>query len=484
MAGNTQDKRVNDQKLRGLKDGGTLTESLPGRGTGSILFKKIGAVTTAYYRWNLNKKPGQMSIGQYASTPSSTGLKLAEIREEAARLAKILREHGNPKEYLANQNAQLEAQAKAAEAESKIGTFKNLLDDYSADLVARKRVKAKQVARMFEMHVIEPFPDLVAKPARDIKAEDIATILKRVLSSKPRSRGINNTTPAPATSMRSTTDTLHTYLSAAFELAKTDIVSIESTVEDKKHYGIVFNVAAAVGGLKDVYLGDTESLEQHELGELLRYLDTLPERQRAIALAPIYLGGQRLKMLTSLEWKRTYKDGILIIDRKGKGKPRKHFLPLTRRIKEILGPLLEMRLSEYGPFSLTENPVGSVYVSKYYSDAGKALSESGKTRYFSWKNVRVSAETMLAGLGVTEEIRSHLLSHGRSGVQAKHYDRNAYLNEKTAALEMWSEYLDDLRDGKVRKDLIILSFSDIRSSGQDAADGDAVLDLDDDDDDN
>ncbi|HCL3148571.1 TPA: hypothetical protein N2A34_006408, partial [Pseudomonas aeruginosa] len=348
MAGNTQDKRVNDQKLRGLKDGGTLTESLPGRGTGSILFKKIGAVTTAYYRWNLNKKPGQLSIGQYASTPSSTGLKLAEIRDEAGRLAKILREHGNPKEYLARQEAELEAEAKAAEAVSKLGTFRDLLDDYSADLLARKRVKAKQVARMFEMHVIEPFPALAAKPARDVTAEDIATILKRVLISKPRSRGINNTTPAPQTSMRSTTDTLHTYLSAAFELAKTDIASIESTIEDKKRYGIVFNVAAAVGGLRDVYLGDTESLEQHELGELLRYLDKLSERQRAIALAPIYFGGQRLKMLTSLEWKRTYNDGILLIDKKGSSKPRKHFLPLTTRVREVLEPLLEMRLCEYG----------------------------------------------------------------------------------------------------------------------------------------
>lgn len=50
MAGNSQDKRVNDQRLRGLSDGGTLTESMLGRGTGSILFKKVGAVTTAYYR--------------------------------------------------------------------------------------------------------------------------------------------------------------------------------------------------------------------------------------------------------------------------------------------------------------------------------------------------------------------------------------------------------------------------------------------------
>ena len=173
-------------------------------------------------------------------------------------------------------------------------------------------------------------------------------------------------------------------------------------------------------------------------------------------------------MLASVEWKHTYKDGILMIDNKGKGKPRKHYLPLTTRIKEILDPLLQIRLSEFGPFSLTEKPISADYMSKYYSDAGKELSDAGLARYFSWKNVRVSAETMLAGLGVTEEIRSHLLSHGRTGVQAKHYDRNAYLNEKTAALEMWGAYLDELKAGKVRKDLIILNLADIRTTYESA----------------
>lgn len=464
MAGNTQDKRVNDQRLRGMKDGGTLTESLPGRGTGSILFKKVGAVTTAYYRWNLNKKPGQLSIGQYASTPSSPGLRLTDIRAEATRLAQILLEHGNLKDYLARQKLDQEAAEKAAQAESNIGSFRDLLNNYTEDLKQRKRVKAPTVARMFEMHVCEPFPDLAAKPAREITAFDIAKIIQRVLASKPRPRGKNNSTNAPVTSMRSTADTLHTYLCAAFEVAKTSAVSLERKIEDPKHFGIVHNVAATVGALENVYQGDTESLQQHELGELLRHFNTLPERQRAIALAPIYLGGQRLKMLASVEWKHAYKDGILMIDRKGKGKPRKHYLPLTHRIKEILDPLFQLRLSEFGPFSLTEKPVSADYMSKYYSDAGKALSDAGLTRYFSWKNVRVSAETMLAGLGVNEEIRGHLLSHGKSGVQAKHYDRNTYLNEKTEALELWGAFLDDLRAGIVRKDMLILTLADIRTT--------------------
>jgi hypothetical protein len=450
-----------------MPEGGTLTESLAGRGTGSILFKKVGPVVTAYYRWNLNKKPGQLSIGPYKSTPSSLGMPLAEIREKARELVSILLTQGNPKDYLAQQQAAIElqrqAEAKAQEAQFKLGTFKDLLDHYAADLKDRGKVKAGEIARMFEMHVIEPFPELAAKPARDVAVTDISMILLRVLNSKPRARGKNNTTRAPKTPMRSTTDTLHTYLSAAFENAKTSMVSLESSIEDPKDFEVTFNPASAVKALTNVYVGDTESLQQTELRELLIYLHDLPIRQRAIALAPIYLGGQRLGMLAPLEWQDMHEDGVVLLDKKGNATPRKHFLPLTPRIRKIVEPLLELRLSDIGPFAISKNLVGSEYMSKLYSAAGKKLHESGKTRYFSWKNVRVTAETLLAGLGINEETRAHLLSHGRSGIQAKHYDRNAYIREKTEALETWNTYLDDLLQGKTRTDIKVLTLAQLRS---------------------
>lgn len=462
MAGNTQDKRVNDQRLRSLRDGGTFTESMTGRGTGSILFKKVGAVTTAYYRWNLDRKGGQLSIGQYKSTPSSPGLTLAEIREKGRFYVDIFVEHGNPREYLARQHAANEAAAKETEAVKNLATFKDLLDNYSADLKARGKVKATQIARMFEMHVIEPFPLLAAKPAREITDGDIYEILTRVQESKPRNRGKNNSTQAPITSMRSTTDTLHRYMSAAFEKAKTHKYQLERKNIVNKNLDLKVNVAASVGGLENVYKGDTESLQQPELMELLLHLDSLPERQRAIALAPIYLGGQRLKMLLDLRWEHIDDEGILLFDKKGRDEPFPHFLPITPRIREILEPLFHLQMSEKGPFALTKNLAGSVYASKFYSLAGRKLSEAGKTRYFSWQEVRTTAETILAGLGISADARAHLLSHGRTGIQAKHYDRNAYLREKTEALEAWCTFLDNVKQGIFRPDIKIYRLSDIR----------------------
>jgi integrase len=471
MAGNTQDKRVNDQRLRGLVDGKTLTESMAGRGTGSIFFKRSGTVITAYFRWNLNKQPGSIKIGSYKSTAASSGLSLPQIREKARTYSDILVTHGDPKNHLdklANEaQSRHEAEAKAAAANANLGSFKDLLLQYAADLAARGRVKAKEVSRNFEMHVIEPFPALAAKPARDITEEDINNILDGVRSSKPRNRGIGGKAKAPQTSMASTENTIHTYLKAALQFGTNSRFSRnrKSQPSERKNFGLTVNVAAAVEKMDDVYEGTTESLEQHELMELLRYLDGLPARHRSIALAPIYLGGQRLKMILALKWEHMSEDGILIFDRKGKrgSSPHPHFLPLTPRIIKIMEPLLSDRLSEIGPFALSENLMRSDSAGKIYGTAGSELHSQGRTREFSWQNVRVACESVLAGIGINEETRAHILSHGRkSGIQSKHYDRNLYYKEKLEALTAWGAYLDDLRNGKVREDIRLANLSEMR----------------------
>lgn len=468
MAGNTQDKRVNDQKLKGLRDGETLTESMVGRGSGSILFRKQGSVTTALYRYSILKKSKYHTIGAYKATPSSTGLTLVEIREQARHLVKLHKAHGDIKEHLtreaSSKSARLEAERTALENDAKQGSFAELLNWYVEDMGHRGRAKTGQVEKMFERHVFANFPELMTKPAKEITHKDIGRILRTVRDSKPSMRGRGNTTKAPETSMRSTTDTVHTYLSAAFQAAMKSMESIEIDEDDMQasDFGITFNPAAAVKTLKNVYKGDTESLQQHEMSELLKYLDTLDERQRATTLSAIYLGGQRLKMLLSLEWQHLDDAGMVIFDKKGREDGIPHFLPITPRIRQIMAPLLAVRTSPFGPFALTEKLIRSDYASKIFSEAGARLNESGKASKFSWQNVRATCETLMAGIGISEACRAQVLSHGRSGVQSKFYDRNAYLTEKTRALEEWGSYLDELREGKMMDGIKVLKLSELR----------------------
>lgn len=59
------------------------------------------------------------------------------------------------------------------------------------------------------------------------------------------------------------------------------------------------------------------------------------------------------------------------------------------------------------------------------------------------RDIRRTVETQLASIGVTKDIRAQLLSHGLSGVQAAHYDRYEYMNEKHAALVTWENVVID-----------------------------------------
>jgi hypothetical protein len=77
--------------------------------------------------------------------------------------------------------------------------------------------------------------------------------------------------------------------------------------------------------------------------------------------------------------------------------------------------------------------------SKVVQRISDQLVETHGIERFRAGDLRRTCETQLASLGIPREIRGQILSHGRSsGVQAKHYDRYAYLPEKREALHKWS----------------------------------------------
>ncbi|MCY1382276.1 hypothetical protein D9M69_702840 [compost metagenome] len=121
-------------------------------------------------------------------------------------------------------------------------------------------------------------------------------------------------------------------------------------------------------------------------------------------------------------------------------------------------PLVDGRIGP-GPFALDAH--GTVHpdtVTKLFSTAGRELAREGKSRFaFTWKHLRATCETLLAAQGVPKEVRAWLLSHGRTGVQDKHYDRYSYLPEKCAALEQWGSYLDNLHSGELSDNVVLLS---------------------------
>jgi hypothetical protein len=76
------------------------------------------------------------------------------------------------------------------------------------------------------------------------------------------------------------------------------------------------------------------------------------------------------------------------------------------------------------------------------AELSTALS-AGKdiTAPFRLSDIRRTAETLLAGLSVSSDVRAQLQSHGLGGIQIRHYDRHSYMAEKRAALALWESQL-------------------------------------------
>lgn len=435
------------------------------RGEGRLRVRASPHGSIAYFfRYSRDGKQYQLRIDREG---------LSEARDEADRLSLLYRQgitdlHQHAalaakaeQAQLAVQAAQLDVLKREAEAKARQGTFGQLLDGYVADMERRGKTSAKEVRGSLKLNVLTPFPELTARPAKDITPYDVSSILRHCLT-RPvagKGRGVR-LTPANATNgKKRQADKLRAYLQAAFAFGLGfDLDPLRAA--DAVLFGLTTNPVRDVPTIEGANQANTWALSKDELKAVLLAVEDLPERRRSIAKAMMYLAGQRTEMLCRVTWPDLYNDGehgavMQLLDLKGgKGTPpRIHLLPMTERLTGIMAPLLALQGSDApGPFSLR----GKMAITPgtalgIFQEMGATLSAAGKTRRFTWRNLRATVETHLASLGVDQERRAWLLSHGRSGVQAKHYDRYSYLPEKRADLDKWARYLDQLESGETAK---------------------------------
>ena len=148
----------------------------------------------------------------------------------------------------------------------------------------------------------------------------------------------------------------------------------------------------------------------------------------------------------------------------GKGKrssPREHLLPLAPKAASYVTDLIERAKTMEQTNAKSEGREPSFGNLWLFSSTGKtqlvettpgkrvsAICKTMKCEAFDLRDIRRTCETMLAGMGINRDTRSQLLSHGLSGVQAAHYDRHTYTEEKRAALQAWELRLDEIITGK------------------------------------
>jgi integrase len=376
---------------------------------------------------------------------------IEKARIEARRLQSLLDQGIDPREQkrelAAVKTAALAAKEAAnQEAENrKQYTLQALCEAYSNLLDAKgKAQSANQTRSIFKCHVYEAQTALATVPAREITAHQITAIIRHVSEQgKDRTAGI-----------------LRSYLSAAYNAARKapfDAKLPSALIV----YGIESNPVEPVSTIAVKRGNRTLSPD-----ELKNYMAALGEdlADQALKLA-LYAGGQRMAQLLRAKVSSydAHTQTIRLWDGKGKrSTPREHLLPLAPKAAAIVRALIERAERLEQETAKKEGREPSFSNLWLFSSAGKtqlvettpgkrahAICEAMKCDAFDLRDIRRTCETMLAGVGISRDTRAQLLSHGLSGVQAAHYDRHTYTDEKRAALISWEQRLEEIATGKI-----------------------------------
>ncbi len=446
-------------KKRGiLKESGTHSESLGERGAGSLLLeRRANGTIEVYLLWRRNGDQERIKLGTFGAIgPDGHARGLAFWRREAERVSAEARPFSSLDAFKERLRLDQRQSEREALLEAQQGSFEQLLKAYVDDMQRRGRSSAKDVGRALELNVLQAFPDLAQRRAKDISAAELSNILRLCIHRQPalKGRGARKTVANAVNGKRTMANRLRSYLRAAYVYGlKHDLDPLRAG--DSVLFGLTQNPAAMLPTIDGAERANTDSLTKDELRYLLLGVDAMDEPQRAIARCMVYLGGQRVAMLMratrgSIIEVDGYGAVLALTERKGgKGAmPRDHLLPLTPRLQEYMQPLLQASAGSVSDplFSVrTGRQVARDTALHLFSELGAELAGKGLTRKFTWRMVRASIETHLAQLGVDEQRRAWLLSHGRNGVQARHYDRYHYLREKREDLELLGRYLDEVK---------------------------------------
>lgn len=419
------------------------------RGSGSLWIKRTRANSlVALFRYSVNRKVVDMSLGAYDET-GRAGLTLAEARDRAGELQRMIQGGvPDPKAWqeeqgrlAAEQQAKLKAEAEAAEVAARQAAEDR--DRYSLAALLRaycdhldrqgKGQSARDSRSLFKVNILDPAPDLAALPAKEVTKAALATRIREVRESG-RERSAGKT---------------RAYLFAAFNLA----LRAEGDTEAPAAM-IPFEIATnPVAGIKAIPVRPCSRVLSRE--ELRAFIGKLGEglADQALKLA-LYAGGQRGEQL--LRAKASDFDpasGVLrLLDSKGRRQqPREHRLPLgpiaADLCKALVARARELRPEEADPslFATSKTVLSLDTLSRRVSELATEMGGAS----FLFRDLRRTAETEMAAIGFSVDLRGQLLSHGLGGVQAVHYDKHSYLPEKTAALEKWERHLEGQEPAKV-----------------------------------
>ena len=430
-------------------DGATV-----GAGALSLFVTKSGAALW-YYRHGARDSREDYPLGP-CDPDGRRGLTLAQAREEAAKLAKLLRS-GIPnlaahfaaeetaKQAAAAAQQEAEARARAAAEQRATRTLRALVQAYADHLKAQGRPSWRRALNSPARHVPA---DVLDMPAADVRADHLLPPLRSLIDK------------GHGTAAR----LLRAHLRAGFALALS--ADSDPTVPDGlRGFGLEFNPVDRIparGFARFNRVGE-RALSWPELIAYRKRLEALEGGPvRDALLLQLLLGGQRFRQLVRVTGGDVDVHGgtIRLFDPKGKRtQPRRHVLPLQGRALEIVKerlaapvwmPKKKTARAPTAPSAADRPllshrdrlPLDTVSIAHAGRALAAAMLEAGEARApFRLGDIRRTCETLLAGMRIPRDVRAHLLSHGLGGVQEVHYVRHDFLPEMREALEAWEARL-------------------------------------------
>lgn len=315
-------------------------------------------------------------------------------------------------------------------------TLQALCDWYVKHQLAKGKESAKDAENLFKNYVHKS--EFATLSARELTARQATAMLRAVVEQgKVR-----------------TAAKLRAYLRAAYALAQGADTNPEAPAA-LVLFNVETNPIASTGALSSGNKTRDVLLTESELGETMRLLSTRRATAYDDALAAIelsiVLGGQRLAQLLRLTAADVDLDAgtLTLWDGKGRRKTaRKHVLPLTESATKIVESILNVRRAEWLFGDKDAATVPDTVARKGGELLRQAQANLGikNGQDIQVRDLRRTAETMMAGMGISKDIRAQIQSHGLGGVQDRHYDRHDYLAAKRTALEAWSRRLQELAE--------------------------------------
>ena len=304
-------------------------------------------------------------------------------------------------------------------------TFGEMMLGYAEWMEQAGKVSAAKVKREIEKDIRDPFKALWRKPANAITVDDCDKIIARLeKAKKPRQA-----------------DKIRSYMKSAFRKAITARRN-RAMPEGLKLADVKANPCNDIEKVQGSSQTSGRALSLAEFQAFYRRVKELPEPGRSVMMLFVLIGGQREDQFTRVTLHDIDRDApsMEIGDIKGRrDKAYPHIVPLLPEALACID-----RLTGTGNYVFSCNggksPINGKYIAERVDKIRDAMAEAEELEggHFTPKSIRKTVETRLAAkpYRVSSDVLAHLESHGRGTVQAKHYQRHDYFDEKLEALQM------------------------------------------------